>query len=101
MALVRIGSLAALPDGQVMEAEVGENTYAICRLGGKLYAYQGVCPHAEGPLGQGTIENGRLVCPLHGWEYDCLTGVNDFDDTVKLASFPVRAEGDDILLEIP
>ena len=101
MAFVRVGSLVALPPGQVMEAEVGGNTYAICNLDGALTAFDGTCPHAGGPLGQGNIDAGRLVCPWHAWEYDCRTGINDYDDNVKLAAFPVKIEGDDILIDVP
>ena len=27
------------------------------------------CPHQGGPLGEGSIENGWLRCPWHGWDY--------------------------------
>jgi len=101
MSFVKVGSLSALPAGSVMEAESGGSTYAICNFNGELRAYAGECPHAGGPLGQGTIEGNRLVCPWHAWEYDCLTGVNDYDESVKLDSFPVKVDGDDILIDVP
>ena len=84
-----------------MEAEAAGGTFAICNAGGELYALAGVCPHAGGPLGQGALHGTTLVCPWHGWEYDCRTGVNDFDEDVKVDTFAVRAEGDDILIDVP
>ena len=101
MPFVKVGSLAALPPGTVMEAEINGATYAVCNTAGELRAFDGVCPHAGGPLGQGNLEDGRLICPWHAWEYDSLTGANDFDETLKLAVFPVKAEGDDILVDVP
>jgi nitrite reductase (NADH) small subunit len=101
MSFVKVGSLATLAPGSVMEAEVGGNTYAICNVVGELHAYTGICPHAGGPLGQGSLDENILTCPWHGWEYDCRTGVNDYDETVTLAKFPVKAQGDDILLDVP
>jgi nitrite reductase (NADH) small subunit len=101
MPLVKVGSLAALPPGKVMEAEAGGNTYVICNAGGELHAYDGICPHAGGPLGQGNMEGNNLICPWHAWEYDCRTGVNDFDESVRLTKFPVQANGDDILIDVP
>lgn len=101
MAFVKVGSLAELPPGSVMEAAVGDNTYAICNVGGELHAYDGVCPHAGGPLGEGILDGDRLICPWHAWEYDCRTGVNDYDENVKLAKFPVKSEGDDVLIDVP
>jgi nitrite reductase (NADH) small subunit len=101
MSFVKVGALSALPPGSVMEAEVNGNTYAICNIAGNLRAYDGICPHAGGPLGQGNIEDGRLICPWHAWEYDGLTGINDYDESLKLASFPIKTEGDNILIDVP
>jgi nitrite reductase (NADH) small subunit len=101
MPLVKVGSLASLPPGRLMEAVSGENTYVICNAGGELHAFDGICPHAGGPLGQGNLEDDRIICPWHAWEYDCRTGVNDFDESVRLEKFPVTVQGDDILLDIP
>ena len=33
--------------------------------GGEVVALSGRCPHANGPLGLGWIEEGEVVCPLH------------------------------------
>jgi nitrite reductase/ring-hydroxylating ferredoxin subunit len=100
MALVKVASLTALPPGNVMQAEAGGNSYVVCNLDGELYAYDGICPHAGGPLGEGNLVGNILVCPWHSWEYDCRTGVNTFDDSVTLASFPVKTQGEDILIDV-
>ena len=100
MPFVKVGTIDALPSGKVMEAEVGGNMYAICNLGGELSAFEGVCPHAGGPLGQGNLDGNLLICPWHGWEYDCRTGANDYDESVKLAKYPVKIEGGDILIDV-
>jgi len=101
MPFVKVGSLRELAPGSVMEAMAGPNSYAICNLDGELRAYAGECPHAGGPLGEGTIEGGNLVCPWHAWEYDCRTGVNTFDENVRLESFPVKIDGDEIWIDVP
>jgi len=101
MPFVKIGSLASLKPGCVMEAQAGGRTYAVCNSGGSLYAVDGVCPHAGGPLGQGALHDHMLVCPWHAWEYDCRNGENDFDPTIRVQSFAVRTDGDDILIDIP
>src|SRR5215469_70549 len=101
MPFVKVGSLRELAPGTVREAQADGNPYAICNIGGELRAFEGTCPHAGGPLGEGTIDGENLVCPWHAWEYNGRTGVNTFDDTVCLASFPVKVEGDDILIDVP
>jgi nitrite reductase (NADH) small subunit len=101
MPFVKVGSAAMLPPGTVMEAEVGSNTYAICNADGVLHALDGICPHSGGPLGAGALHGNTLVCPWHAWEYDCRTGVNDFDSDVAVATFAVKIEGGEILLDVP
>ena len=101
MPLVKVGSLAKLPPGKAMQVDAGDDTYAICNAGGVLYALDGICPHAGGPLGEGALHGTTLVCPWHAWEYDCRTGVNEGDEDTKVDTFPVRLEGDDILLDLP
>jgi nitrite reductase (NADH) small subunit len=100
MAFVKVGSASRLPPGSAMEADVGENTYAICNVDGVLYALDGICPHAGGPLGHGGLHGHTIVCPWHAWEYDCRTGINDFDPDVRVATFAVKIEGDDILVDV-
>jgi nitrite reductase (NADH) small subunit len=103
MPFVKVGSLSKFPPGSVMEALVGEGTYALCNAGGEIYALDGICPHSGGPLGQGALHGTTLVCPWHAWEFDCRTGVNsgasEMDDLV--AKFTVKIDGDDILVDVP
>jgi nitrite reductase (NADH) small subunit len=99
MAFVKVGSLSTLPPGSVTEVTLGEKSYAICNIAGELHALDGICPHAGGPLGQGNVVDNMVICPWHEWSYDCRTGENDFDPTVKLDVFPVKMEGDDILID--
>src|SRR5262245_6257240 len=101
MPFVKVASLAALPPGTLMQAEVGEETYALCNAGGEIHALNGICPHAGGPIGQGALHGTTLVCPWHAWEYDCVTGQNDMSPDVCLAKFPVKVEGDDVLIDVP
>ncbi len=100
MAFVKIGTLAELPAGSVMEAEVDGNRYAVCNYDGELRAFDGYCPHAGGPLGEGLIDGKYLVCPWHAWQFDCLTGVNDYDESTRLESFPIKTEGGDLLIDV-
>ena len=41
-----------------------------------------------------------LVCPWHGWRFDCRTGASAYDPNITVAKFPVKISGDDILVEL-
>jgi nitrite reductase/ring-hydroxylating ferredoxin subunit len=40
------------------------------------------------------------VCPWHGWEFDCRTGENDYDASIRVETFAVRVDGNDIFIEV-
>ena len=101
MPFVKVAALSAVPADSVTEVLVNGHPYAICHVGGAVRALDGVCIHRGGPLGLGQIHGGRVVCPFHLWEFDCATGEYDFDPSKRVATYPVRVEGDDILIEAP
>lgn len=101
MAYVKVGSLSDLPENSVREVTVGEDVYAICNIEGSIHALSGYCLHQGGPLGQGNIVDGRVVCPWHAWEFDVRTGENVDDPFQCVAKFEVKVEGSDILLLVP
>lgn len=41
----------------------------VVRYEGRVHAFENACPHRGAPLDQGSIEDGCLVCPLHGWAF--------------------------------
>jgi pyruvate oxidase len=68
-------SLVDLPaEGRVRSVTMDGRTLAMARCGGSLSALENRCPHQGGPLGEGSIENGWLRCPWHGYDYDPRTG---------------------------
>jgi nitrite reductase/ring-hydroxylating ferredoxin subunit len=84
-----------------MEVVAGGQPYAICNVGGTVTALSGVCIHRGGPLGQGQIENGHVICPFHMWAFDCRTGAYDYDPSKTVATFEVKVEEGEIFLRTP
>jgi nitrite reductase/ring-hydroxylating ferredoxin subunit len=63
-----------LPEGRVRTVTAGRKSIALTHYGGRFGALDNRCPHQGGPLGEGSIENGNLRCPWHGYDYCPLTG---------------------------
>ncbi len=98
---VRLCSAAQAPtEGNVVEAEADGITVCLARKGGELTALDNWCPHRRGPLGQGWIEGGSVICPWHSWAFDLKTGTAEPPERAKVDVFPVRMEGDDVLIDI-
>ena len=101
MPLVPVGKLSAFPNGTVTEVLVADQPYAICNLAGTLRALSGVCIHRGGPLGQGQLHEGRVVCPYHLWEFDCATGEYDYDPGKRVPTYEIKLEGEEVFLMVP
>lgn len=88
--------LDELPDGRVMTVTLGTESICMTHHQGSYGALDNHCPHQGGPLGEGSIENGLLRCPWHGWDYCPLTGKppgSEFDDGVQTYETEVREDG--------
>lgn len=73
-----------LPEGRVMSVTAEHQGICLTHFEGKFSALDNRCPHQGGPLGEGSIENGLLRCPWHGWDYHPCTGkAPGFDDGVE------------------
>jgi nitrite reductase/ring-hydroxylating ferredoxin subunit/DMSO/TMAO reductase YedYZ heme-binding membrane subunit len=69
---------------------LGAERVAIFRYDGKVSAVSNVCKHQNGPLGEGKIVGGCIVCPWHGYEYEPASGRAPAPFTERLATFSVR-----------
>lgn len=98
---VRLCSVKEAPEeGQVMEADAAGTAICLARVGGVLSALDNLCPHRQGPLGQGWIEGNAVVCPWHSWTFDLKTGAAEYPVDERVDVFPVKVEGDDVLIQL-
>jgi thiamine pyrophosphate-dependent acetolactate synthase large subunit-like protein/nitrite reductase/ring-hydroxylating ferredoxin subunit len=88
-------------EGRVGSLVVDGRPVALTRCGGRLGALENRCPHQGGPVGEGSIENGWLRCPWHGYDYDPLTGrpPEGFSDAVT--AYDVDERDDGVFVRLP
>ncbi len=97
----RIASKSDLPEqGEAKEFTLGEKVVCVANIDGAFSAIDNVCAHRGGPLGQGVVLDGKIVCPWHGWMYDPRTGIPDVDPHARVTVYPIKIEGDDVLIEL-
>ncbi|MEO1332316.1 MAG: thiamine pyrophosphate-binding protein [Myxococcota bacterium] len=84
-----------LPEGRVKAVTCDHHTVCMSHFDGQFAALDNKCPHQGGPLGEGSIENGWLRCPWHGWDFHPITGKSpgDFDDGVDTFEVEQREDG--------
>jgi MmoB/DmpM family protein/Rieske 2Fe-2S protein len=72
----------------------------LCNVEGVVYAYDNSCPHLGSPLSKGRLEEHVLTCAAHEWSFDVRTGSGINPAQACLRGYPVRLEGDRILVDM-
>jgi nitrite reductase (NADH) small subunit len=98
---VKLTEQSDLPaTNEAKEFRCGDKEICVANVNGECSAMDNVCLHRGGPLGEGMIENGKLICPWHAWAWDPKTGASAHDPNVKVAVYPIKIENGDVLVEI-
>jgi nitrite reductase/ring-hydroxylating ferredoxin subunit/DMSO/TMAO reductase YedYZ heme-binding membrane subunit len=79
-----------IPEKRALVKCLSGERVAVFKYDGKVSAISNVCQHQNGPLGEGKIVNGCVVCPGHGDEYRPDTGASPPPFTEKVPTFDVR-----------
>jgi nitrite reductase (NADH) small subunit len=66
---------------------------------GQLFATDNACPHRGGPLADGIVGDGKVICPLHGWKFDLATGRCQAENSA-VRTYPVHEVNGRILLDL-
>ena len=97
---LNLGSVEKVPRGQGFCFVVGGLEIAVFRQrDGSLFATQNRCPHRQGPLSEGIIGGGKVICPLHAHKFDLCTGEGPAPQE-KLHVYSIREEKGDILIGV-
>jgi len=99
---VKVGTkaeLEGLEAGKLVQA--GEQSIAFFNLGGSYYAIENTCPHAGGPLAEGSLAGEVVTCPWHASRFNVKTGAVLAPPAAQgVKSFPVRVTGNDVEVQI-
>ena len=91
----------SLDEGEVTVCPVGLRSVALTKLRGEFGAIDNRCPHQGGPLGQGTLENGKIRCPWHGFDFDPFTGEAAGGPDFDVPTYPVEVRADGVYVGTP
>lgn len=97
---VKVASLSDLPEGSAKTVEVAGSSLALYNVGGRVHATDNTCPHRGGPLGEGVLSGGVITCPWHAFEYEVGSGTCLTNPNLRINCFPVKQEGQDILVQV-
>ena len=94
---VTVAQTTDVPPGSIILVELDDEGVAIANVNGEFYAFDAECTHAGGPLDEGDLEGGTVICPWHGGEFDVKSGkVLAPPAQEEVSTYQVRVEGIDI-----
>jgi nitrite reductase/ring-hydroxylating ferredoxin subunit len=107
MEYFRVAAVADIGTGKIVPIEAAGRKLLLARIGDAFFAAQRRCPHLGFNLCRGALDGAAIVCPLHKAKFDLATGAIERDPKLlflamkaksDLAVYPVRVEGEDILV---
>ena len=123
MKRIVVGKVSEIPPGErkIIVPFRGRAGVGIFNVNGSFYALRNICPHKRGPLCMGEVagrghanappsmtsgevgyeRDGEIIrCPWHAWTFDIATGQCLVDPAVRVKTYPIRVDGDDLVVDI-
>ena len=97
---VKACSAQELREGVGRLVSAAGKSLALFRVDGRIAAIDAECPHAGGALQEGRIEAGCVVCPLHEYAFELVTGRCSNQPGLGVRTYPVTVEQDDVYVEV-
>jgi nitrite reductase (NADH) small subunit len=98
---ITVAKVGAIPEGQGKTFAVGTRLIAVFQEADGYFAIDDACPHMGASLGTAAVESGVVACPWHAWRFNVREGIWCDNPKVKITTYPVRVEGDEIQVAVP
>lgn len=96
---VAVGNINDIPRQGARRLINGSTTIAVFRTtDDQVFALEDKCPYKDGPLSEGIVHGRTVSCPITNWVISLETGEAQGADEGQAMSFPIRLEGERILV---
>lgn len=91
-----------IDEEDVIRFDHGERTFAIYRSAeNEYFATDGLCTHERIHLADGLVMDNVIECPKHNGRFDYTSGeALGAPVCVNLKTYPVKVEGDQVLMQL-
>ena len=97
----KVAAIDEIPAGGRKSIIVDDRPALLVRIENGYYAFEDVCTHDGGPLGEGEVVGDTVECPRHGARFDVRTGrVRALPAVVPIKTYPLEVEGDDVRVKV-
>lgn len=91
-----VGKVDDFAEGVGRAFAVNGRMVAVYRRGNTFFAIDDFCPHMGASLAEGHLDGETVACPWHGWRFCVRDGTWEDNPRIKIDSFSVRVQGDDV-----
>lgn len=95
-----VAKVGDIPVGKGQAFEVNGRVVAVFNDDGTYRAMDDMCPHMGASLSTGFLEASEVTCPWHAWRFDIRTGAWCDNSSLKIDTFEVQVEGQDIQVKV-
>lgn len=94
----KAAAVADIPLGGGIKVTIDGDDLALFNSGGEFYAISDCCPHRGAPLSEGFLEQDKVFCPLHCFDFNLKTGECGVASHLTVATYPTKVEDGDIFI---
>jgi nitrite reductase (NADH) small subunit len=100
MAAVSLIDANSVPPGTAAEVVADGKIFAVFNVEGTFHVLDGICAHAGGPLGKGSLHGNIVTCPWHGWQFKVDSGRHCLTESIRQKHYECRVEDDMVVAEV-
>jgi nitrite reductase/ring-hydroxylating ferredoxin subunit/Fe-S cluster biogenesis protein NfuA len=95
-----VTSLAEIPEAGVLDIKLEGFALILSRVGTQVSCFHNACTHLGVPIDSGSVKNGVLTCPYHGFQYRLTNGECLTAPEMPLQPYPVRVENGQVYIQL-
>lgn len=95
-----VAKLNEIPNLGKKQVAVNGVEIVLVNLKGQIYAVENECPHQGAPMNGAVVKDTYISCPRHGYRFELKDGSCKEHPELRLQTWPVRIEGDEVLVDL-
>lgn len=100
MAFVKVAEAESVSAGTGTTVTVSGRDYALFHIDGEFFCIDNECPHRDGPLGDGELEDDTVICPWHAWQVNVKTGQVLYTSNLCVATHACKVEEGSVYIDL-
>lgn len=95
----RVAAVGEVPLGSGIQVMIDHDDLALFNVGGEFFAIDDLCPHRGASLSEGFLEQDKVFCPLHCFDFNLKTGESQVASHLRVATYPTKIENGDVFIQ--